>query len=67
MPHAKLTITIPEPVWISEVSRTYPDARFRVLAATANDTAGVARIKVFGDEPATVCETISEYGTLTST
>ncbi|MFB6084120.1 MAG: helix-turn-helix domain-containing protein [Halorientalis sp.] len=65
MPHAKLTITVPESVWISEVSRAYPDTRFRVLAATANDTSGVARIEILGDDPEAVCETIGEYETVT--
>jgi len=65
MPHAKLTITVPESVWISEVSRAYSDTRFRVLAATANDTSGVARIEILGDDPEVVCETIRAYETVT--
>lgn len=65
MPHAKLTITIPEAVWISEVSREYPDTRFRVLAATANTATGVARIEIHGDDPGAVCEAIAAYDTVT--
>jgi hypothetical protein len=61
MPYAKLTITVPESVWIGDISRTYADTRFRVLAATANDSTGVARIRLIGSEPEAVCETMCEY------
>lgn len=41
MPQANLTLTIPEQVWIGEVSRSHPDAEFRILAALVDDRAGV--------------------------
>ncbi|WP_336136654.1 helix-turn-helix domain-containing protein [Natronomonas amylolytica] len=65
MPYAKLTLTIPDSIWISKVSRTYPDTRFRVLAATANTTTGVARIEIRGDDPEAVCQAIREYESVT--
>lgn len=65
MPYAELTITIPESVWISEVSRTHPDTRFRVLAATANTATGVARIEILGENPENVSEKLREYDTVT--
>ncbi|WP_436925435.1 helix-turn-helix domain-containing protein [Halosimplex amylolyticum] len=65
MPYAKLTITIPESVWISEVSRAYPETRFRVLAATANTATGVARIEILGDDPGAVCEEMRAYDSVT--
>lgn len=65
MPYAQLTITVPESVWISEVSRAYPDTRFRVLAATANTASGVARIEILGDDTETVCEEFREYDSVT--
>lgn len=65
MPYAKLTITIPDSVWISEVSRAYPDTRFRVLAATANTATGVARIEILGDDHEAVCDEIREYDSVT--
>lgn len=61
MPYAKLTITVPESIWIGDISRTYADTRFRVLAATANDSTGVARLKLIGSDPEAVCETMREY------
>lgn len=65
MPYAELTITIPESVWISEVSRANPDTRFRVLAATANGATGVARIEIFDEDPAAVHEEFRAYDAVT--
>lgn len=65
MPYAKLTITIPESIWISEVSRSFPNTAFRVLAATANTATGVARIEIIGEEPEAACEAIRTYDSVT--
>ena len=37
MSHARLTVTLPEVVWIGAVSRAYPDVTFEVLAALPAD------------------------------
>lgn len=65
MPYAKLTITVPDSVWISEVSRAHPDTRFRVLAATANTASGVARLAILGDDHEAVCAEMREYDAVT--
>lgn len=65
MPYAKLRITVPEMVWISDVSQQHPDVRFRVLAATANDDAGVAEMELVGPEAQQVCSEIRNYDTVT--
>lgn len=65
MPYAELTITIPDSVWIGEVTREWPQTTFRVLAATANTEIGVARLEIRGDEPESVCETIRTYDSVT--
>jgi len=65
MPHAQLTLTIPDSVWISEVSRSHPNTRFRVLAATANTATGVARIEILGDNPEAVSDEFREYDAVT--
>ncbi|MFB6075485.1 MAG: helix-turn-helix domain-containing protein [Haloarculaceae archaeon] len=65
MPYAKITIAIPESVWISELSRSYPDTAFQVLAATANTATGVARIEIVGEDPASVCEEMRQYDSVT--
>lgn len=50
MPRAHLTLTIPDGVWIGDVSRAYPDAQFRILAALADDQAGVGLAEVTAQE-----------------
>lgn len=66
MPYAKFTITIPESVWISEVSQSYPDIVFRVLAATANTATGVARIEMLGVDTEAICDEVREYDSVTN-
>lgn len=65
MPYAKLAITVPADVWISELSREYPTTRFRVLAATANEENGFARLEIIGTNAAEVCKKIESYETVT--
>lgn len=64
-PQPQLTLTIPDSVWLSEVSRSHPGTRFRVLAATANMATGVARIERLGDDPEVVGDEIREYDAVT--
>lgn len=65
MPYTKLTITVPESVWIGEVSRTYPDTEFRVLAATTCSPSGVVQLEVHSTECETICEEIRGYNSVT--
>ncbi|MFC4450900.1 helix-turn-helix domain-containing protein [Halorussus aquaticus] len=46
MPTAKLHITLPEDVWVSEVSSAHPDAEFRVLAAFPAEETGVGLLEI---------------------
>jgi hypothetical protein len=54
MPRAKLHITLPDEVWIAEVSSAYPDAEFRVLAAFPADETGVGLLEVTSPKLPTV-------------
>ncbi|PSP54994.1 helix-turn-helix domain-containing protein [Halobacteriales archaeon QS_1_67_19] len=55
MPTAKLHITLPENVWVQQVSTEFPDAEFRVLAAFPAEETGVGLIEVTAaDLPAVV-------------
>jgi len=65
MPYANLTITVPESVWIGELSRARPETRFRVLAATTTDASGVARVELVGPDPEAVCEEMRAYDAVT--
>lgn len=46
MPRAKLTLTIPEGVWIGDLSRTHSDGRFRILAALPGEESGVGLLEI---------------------
>lgn len=56
MPRAKLTLTIPEGVWIGELSRSHPEARFRILAALPGDDTGVGLVEVSAPDLVAVLE-----------
>lgn len=45
MPTATLTIELPENVWVGRISRRYPDAQIRVLAAVASKEDGVVMVE----------------------
>ncbi|MFB6253366.1 MAG: helix-turn-helix domain-containing protein [Halobacteriaceae archaeon] len=49
MAHAKFTLEIPDDIWIGSISRKYPSSEFEILAATANDSGGVALVELYGD------------------
>lgn len=49
MPHAKLTLTVPEEVWIGELTRAYPDATIRILAAISDDEDGVGLAEIVSE------------------
>jgi predicted DNA binding protein len=51
MPRAKLTVEIPEGVWIGDATRSAPEARVRVLAAVTEDDTGVALAEVRAPDP----------------
>jgi hypothetical protein len=46
MPTAKLRVTVPERIWIGDLTRTFPDAVVRVLAAFTDDESGVGLAEV---------------------
>lgn len=48
MPQAKFTVTLPEGVWVSEVSQEFPTLTFRVLSALSVDGSGVGLLELSG-------------------
>jgi len=51
MPRAELTLTIPEAVWIGDLSRSFPAAEFRILAALpGGDDAGVGLVEITAED-----------------
>ncbi|USZ67237.1 helix-turn-helix domain-containing protein [Halorussus salilacus] len=50
MPTAKLHITLPERVWVHELSTANPEVDFRVLAALPAEETGVGLLEISGPE-----------------
>jgi len=65
MPYAKLAITVPDDVWISELSQEHPTTRFRILAATANGEKGFARLEIIGPGAGRICDRMEGFETVT--
>ncbi|ELY42411.1 helix-turn-helix domain-containing protein [Natronorubrum sulfidifaciens] len=61
MAQATLTITMPEQVWIQQLSTTYPSATFRVLAAVPGDETGFALVRITSAEIADVVEDMRDH------
>lgn len=48
MPNAKLRLTVPEEIWLGEITRDHPETRIRVLAAIPDGLSGVGLIEITG-------------------
>lgn len=59
MPRANLTLTIPEHIWIGEISRTHPAATVRILAALAGDDAGVGLAEITSENLPSILDDIA--------
>lgn len=62
MPQAQFTITIPETLWIGELSRAHPDAVFRVLAAIPDDTVGSGLVEIQSGDVEAILEAFRSFG-----
>lgn len=66
MPRATLTLTIPEEVWIGDLTHRYRDAKFQVLAALPGDNQkGVGLAKVTAPYLQQVLEDLGNYEAVT--
>ena len=61
MPRAKLTLTVPDGVWIGDLSRSHPETRFRILAALPDGRAGVGLVEVISPDHAPVLADMQSY------
>jgi predicted DNA binding protein len=61
MPQAKLTVTVPERIWIGDLTRRYPDAVVRVLAAFTDEDAGVGLAEVESDTLGALLADLDSY------
>jgi predicted DNA binding protein len=67
MPRANLEITVPDSVWIGELSREYPDAQFEILTVFPKEEGGVALAEITADAVEAVVLAMDEYETVTNT
>jgi len=65
MPEARLELTIPDDVWIGELTRRYPEATFRILAALPNEEAGVGLAEIHSERLAGLIEQMGSYDDVT--
>ena len=61
MPTAKLHITLPESVWVHEVTTDFPEAEFRVLAAFPAEDTGVGLLEGTGPDLPDVVGAINNH------
>lgn len=66
MPEAKLTLTIPERTWPGEITRRYPDAEIRILAAMAGSDSGDGLAEITCADPAAVVADIRAHESVES-
>ncbi|WP_436928896.1 helix-turn-helix domain-containing protein [Halosimplex halobium] len=67
MPRATLEITVPDSVWIGELSREYPDAQFEILTVFPKEEGGVALAEITADDIEAVVLAMDEYDEVTNT
>ncbi|WP_137290158.1 helix-turn-helix domain-containing protein [Natronorubrum halophilum] len=65
MAQATLTITMPEQVWIQQLSTAYPTATFRVLAAVPGSETGFALVRIAGPDAGNVVEDMEDHPQIT--
>ncbi|TQQ80094.1 helix-turn-helix domain-containing protein [Halonotius roseus] len=65
MTEARLTVTLPEAVWIGDVSTTHPDTTFTVLTAVPDEDVGFGLVRLTGPDIEAVLEDIEGYDQIT--
>ncbi len=66
MVQATLAITMPEDVWIHQLSTAYPETTFRVLANVPSGDTGFALVRITGPAIDTILESMADHHQLTA-
>jgi hypothetical protein len=61
MPRTRIHVTLPEGIWVHDVSTSHPDAVFRVLAATAGESAGTGLVELRATDPGSVVTGVADH------
>jgi len=64
LPEAKISATVPESMWVHDVSTEYPDTVFRVISAMPGEEFGVGVVEINGDAHEEVVKAISRHDTV---
>ncbi len=65
MPLAKITITIPETMWIADASTAYPDVTFRVISTQYDDGTATGLFEIEGDDVLQILARANEKNDIT--
>ena len=65
MTHARLTVQLPESVWIGDVSRAFPESAFSVLAAVPADAVGFGLVRLSGPDTESLLSAIERNDQIT--
>ena len=65
MAQATLVVTLPDQVWISQVSTAHPAATIRVLAAVPGHGSGFALVRITGPDVQSVVEDMNDHEQIT--
>ncbi|KAB1190614.1 helix-turn-helix domain-containing protein [Haloferax sp. MBLA0076] len=66
MPRATLSLTLPEQIWVSDLSSRYPEAEFTVLAAMPAEETGVGLVEIHATDIEPIVTALDEYDTVVS-
>lgn len=61
MAQATLAVTLPENVWVQQLSTAYPEATFQVIAAVPGTDSGFALVRITGSDTVTILEEMDEH------
>lgn len=65
MTEARLTVTLPEAIWIGDVSNTHPETTFTVLTAVPDEDVGFGLVRLTGPDIEAVLADIEGYDQIT--
>ncbi|WP_123538434.1 helix-turn-helix domain-containing protein [Halosimplex salinum] len=60
MPHAKLTIDIPEHTWIGDISAAHPELVFQVVTSIPGDGTGIGLVRLVATDPLPIITDIQD-------
>ena len=66
MPEAKLRLELPDDIWIGELTRRYPDAMFKILAALSDAEEGVGLVEIRSSSLAEILDDMERYDSVSN-